>query len=44
MPHSFNSDPDRAYRRFVNADTRAPERDDDLGSVEGDLSEDGGEE
>lgn len=37
--HPFDSDPDRRFRKFMNADTRAPGRDDDLGKLEGMLEE-----
>ncbi len=39
MPHPFDNDPDRPFRKLVNADTRAPGRDDDLGKLEGMLEE-----
>ncbi len=43
MPHPFDPDPDRPFRKFVNADTQVPERDDDIGKLEGTL-ESGGDE
>ncbi len=39
-----DKDPDRPFRKFVNTDTRAFERDDDLGKLEGTLEDTGGEE